>query len=156
MINKKINTGFTLLESMMVLVVLGILLSIAVPNMLGYMNRQELLSDAQLLVQDLREIQNLAITNSSTYQIHLNATGKYYYLKYYDAFKPAIRKVTLHNSIKTISVTSNVPKQGEYYIISYNYAGTPVACSITMVSAEGKQVKITIEVVTGRVKLYEL
>lgn len=156
MIKIKINAGFTLLELMMVLVVLGILLSIAIPNMWEYMNRQELLSDAQLLVQDLREIQNLAITNSSTYQIHLNTTKKYYYLKYYDTMTPAIRKVSLHNSIKTISVTSNVPKQGEYYIISYNYAGTPIACSITMVSSEGKQVKITIEVVTGRVKLYEL
>ena len=56
--------GFTLLEVVVVLAVLGIVLSVAVPNYASYLARQRLRHVAELLELDLRRARTLSVDES--------------------------------------------------------------------------------------------
>jgi len=58
------NRGFTLLEAVFVLAIMGIVMSVAVPSYASYLARQRLRHVAELLEQDLRRARALSVDES--------------------------------------------------------------------------------------------
>jgi prepilin-type N-terminal cleavage/methylation domain-containing protein len=66
----RLHRGFTLIEAAVVMVLLGIILSVAVPNYADYIARQKLRHVAGLLEQDLRRARTLSVDEGRS--IHVN------------------------------------------------------------------------------------
>jgi len=151
----KKDKGYTLIELLATIALLGILLSIAVPVARRSYENWTFQAMAEMMVQDIREAQNLSITTGDDHQFQLNVQSKYYLIKHYDNRIPTLKRVELDSYLA--SITSNLYKPSSYYyVLSYNCMGVPnQPGSIYLTSKSGKKVRITIEFVTGRVRLYE-
>lgn len=149
------KSGFTLIEMLIVIMVLGIVLSITVPVMSTILYNSELKETADELVQDIKEVQNLSVTEGTDYMIRINTKNKYYILKKNDAFAGSIKKVQLSSKVKEISCDF-INKSDGIYVLSFNCLGVPYRPgTITLTSWTGKVIRITVMFVTGRVRLYE-
>jgi len=65
------QSGLSLIELLVCLAITGILLSVVLPSMNGWMQRLRLQSAADLLRADLQEARSLAIRQQSNVQVHL-------------------------------------------------------------------------------------
>jgi type II secretory pathway pseudopilin PulG len=65
------KAGFTLLENLTIVVILGILAAIAVPSWLGFQQRQRLANAVDMVVATLHEAQQRSIERSSGCQLTL-------------------------------------------------------------------------------------
>jgi type II secretory pathway pseudopilin PulG len=65
------KAGFTLLENLTIVVILGILAAIAVPSWLGFQQRQRLANAVDMVVATLHEAQQRSIERSSNCQLIL-------------------------------------------------------------------------------------
>ena len=73
------NKGFTIIEVIIVIVVIGIMAAIAVPNFLGYLPESRLKTAARDLFSNLQLAKIGAIRNNSDWAIVFNvAAGRYY------------------------------------------------------------------------------
>ncbi len=65
--------GFTLIEVVVVLAVIGIVLSVAIPNYTSYLARQRLRHVAELLEQDLRRARGLSVDEGRNIYVSFNS-----------------------------------------------------------------------------------
>jgi prepilin-type N-terminal cleavage/methylation domain-containing protein len=72
--NVRSRGGFTLIENMVVVVIVGIMASIATPSFLALQQRQHLYQAVDTVANALREAQQKAIERGSRCQITLGAT----------------------------------------------------------------------------------
>ncbi len=70
---KNSNRGFTLIETMVVIVVIGIIAGIAIPAFAGYFQRQRLQSVRTELIADLAYTRSLAIARRTTFNVRFEA-----------------------------------------------------------------------------------
>lgn len=144
--------GFTLIELMCLIAVLAILTFIAIPDIIGTIDKWILDSTARQIVEDIRWTQNLAITECSSYNFDINTSNRTYRIRSAIIGNPTIKTVEFNPCI--ISISSNFKNQDNYRRLSFSSTGIPSQTgSIVLTSRKGNQVTITVAVGTGRVAI---
>ncbi len=70
--------GFTLIEVMLTVAIVGLLAAIAVPNMIGWRAERQMQGAARVFYSDLQVARNIAIREAETVSVLINgATGDY-------------------------------------------------------------------------------
>ena len=75
MMKKKKNSGFTLMELMIVIAIIAILSGVAIPNFIGFLPRQRLAAGAQDILQGLQKSRSKAIMTNRPVVVNLNAAA---------------------------------------------------------------------------------
>jgi prepilin-type N-terminal cleavage/methylation domain-containing protein len=70
------EAGYTLMEVMVCVAVLGVLLGIGLPNWSRYQANQDFLSSVRTTVSVLREAQTQAVSEQTTYRVDVVSSGK--------------------------------------------------------------------------------
>ncbi|MGF1589461.1 MAG: Tfp pilus assembly protein FimT/FimU [Pleurocapsa sp.] len=73
---RKSSSGFTLIEMLVTITVVGVIAAIASPNFLGLLNRNRVNEAAQQIEGALKEAQRQALRNSKSCTISINTTIK--------------------------------------------------------------------------------
>jgi len=101
--------GFTLLELMIVIAVMGILATIAAPNFMRYMAERRLNGAARMVMSDLMNARMLAVTLNRNVQVTFSTSASAFYT--YDAVgTAAVRNIQTGFGYQdvTVSATSNL------------------------------------------------
>lgn len=146
MLNKK---GFTLIELICAIALLGVLLFIAVPEIKSTRNKWVVDSIAKQIVQDIRWTQHLARTEGAHYDFDVN-TGEGTYRIRSLGDQENIKNVELSSAIT--SITTSFQNKGIYDRLSFTPTGIPSQTgTIYLITADERELKITVAVGTGRV-----
>jgi prepilin-type N-terminal cleavage/methylation domain-containing protein len=152
--------GFTLIEVILVILIMGILSTLTLPNLMRSNDRWLLRSTAYMIANDIRMMQRLSVQECSYYNFELNTKGFYYILRNNDPLEPNIKKVLLDPRITSVSSTLSSSGYGGsaegYRILSFSHLGSPnQAGTIILKTRNGDSIRLTVDVTTGRVKVYE-
>ena len=72
---RKFNSGFTLIEMMVTIIIIGVIAAIAAPNFLGLLNRNRVNEAAQQIEGALKEAQRQAMRSGSQCSISIDAAN---------------------------------------------------------------------------------
>lgn len=141
--------GSTLVETIIVIAVIGILVSTAIPRLANALANQELDTFAVNLAADIRSIQqtsmNLAGEDAPLYRIYFNnASGDPYYF--------------IHNGYKAIKVVylpKHIEMTGDPGYIMFSHKGAPLRGQTIELKCKGtrKYLHVYIAGATGRVRI---
>ena len=70
------NHGFTLIETMTVLVIAGVLTAVAAPNLIGAYQQEQVKNTSEQIEFSLKEAQRFAIRQGQNCQVTLNSTNR--------------------------------------------------------------------------------
>ncbi|MBM7854504.1 prepilin-type N-terminal cleavage/methylation domain-containing protein [Desulfohalotomaculum tongense] len=148
----KNSRGFTLIELIMVTVILGIVISVTVPNFYGYLNERRLETAALQMASDIRYLQQRALAEESA--------------SYGIAFYPRQGKYNLYKSIKILKSVKLPPgvdvdrTSFRENRLQINVKGLPRGCvggSVCLVSKNIPKVKyVVVASITGRVRTSDI
>jgi|SRR5690554_553732 len=153
---KRHNRGFTLLELIVVLAILGIISSIVIPSIVFITRRNTLKTVTQEIAQEIKDTQQLATNYRKEVIFDLDINRNTYTVRENRA-KP--KTFTTGQFSKDITITSNLyrPYTGDMRgvrRIKYSANGLPSQTgTIWITDQSGKTMTITIAVGTGRVKV---
>lgn len=153
---KRHNRGFTLLELIVVLAILGIISSIVIPSIVFITRRNTLKTVTQEIAQEIRNTQQLATYYRKEVIFDLDINRNTYTVR-----ENRARPITYKTGqlSKDINITSNLyrPYTGDMRgvrRIKYSANGLPSQTgTIWLTDQSGKTMTITIAVGTGRVKV---
>jgi type IV fimbrial biogenesis protein FimT len=131
------QSGFTLIEMMIVIAILGIFAGIAIPNYLSYMPKHRLNGAARQVMGDLMAARMKAVSQNTTVTVAYVSDSKY---------KISTEEKTINYSDVTISSFTD---------ISFSSRGTAINRTITLTNSTGLGKKVTVAI-TGRVKITDL
>lgn len=160
-VSLQLTRAFTLVEVMLVLMILGVLCTLVVPNLLPLNDRWLLRSTAYMIASDIRRMQRQSVQECTEYNFEILPSQFYYKLRQNNATSETIKKVTLHPRITQITstLTPSAKYGGQmagYRIVTFSYLGNPSNCGdIVLKTKGGNSIRLTIEVATGRVRVYE-
>lgn len=144
--------GFTLVELVCTVAVLGILLLIAVPEIMSIKDKWILDSTAKQMAEDIRWTQHLAQTEGGYYNFDIHISEYTYRIRdKYDS--KDIKFVDIPAEITNIA--STLPRNTNYHRLALTPTGIPTQTgTIFLTSAKDKKLRITIAVGTGRVAIF--
>ena len=150
--------GFTLIELMATMVLLGILMAIAVPSWMKYRSSQEEVGTARELAGALRQAQVHASAEETTYRAVFAADGKSVTISRQDPTSGAWTQTSIvRPSTKTVTYAtpSFTQSDGSSSSTCYFYArGAATKGTVTVVrSGSSKIYTISVEGLTARVSL---
>ena len=131
------QSGFTLIEMMIVIAILGIFAGIAIPNYLSYMPKHRLNGAARQVMGDLMAARMQAVSQNTTVTVAYVSDRKY---------KISTEEKTINYSNVTIS---------SFPDISFYSRGTATNRTITLTNSTSLGKKVTVAL-TGRVKITDL
>ncbi|NJK50457.1 type II secretion system protein [Candidatus Gracilibacteria bacterium] len=132
---KQATAGFTLLEMLAVVTMVGILAAIAVPSWLGFINRQQLNTANDKIYQAMRQAQSRASQQREAWQVSIRQSpttpdtvewAVYKSPTNPDVLPSGIRWEQSANSIQIDAAGSTLPTTGSFYRMVFNYKGCPV------------------------------
>lgn len=125
---KQTTAGFTLLEMLVVVTIVGVLAAIAVPNWLGFINRQQLNTANNQIYQAMRQAQSRASQQREAWQVSIRQQG--------DTVQWVVHKTSVSppwgqseqsaNSIQIDSVNPTRLTTGGVSRMIFNFKGCPV------------------------------
>ncbi|HAN76135.1 MAG TPA: hypothetical protein DCQ51_22090 [Planktothrix sp. UBA8407] len=160
------NSGFTLIEQLIIVSIIGVLSAIAIPSWLGFIYRHRLASSTGQLQWALKMAQSNAKREKTAWQVSINETPKNILFVLHPASIPPVElpagswrtlepgimiddkqpnpKGKLETSLRKINPTTNkVSESGTMYRALFNYKGCPVyspndECTQTSLLALGR------------------
>lgn len=101
----KNKQGFTLVEMLLVLVIIGLLATIVFPNAAGIVMNHNLDSTAKKIVSDLRQAQQLAISKETNVKVSflrdVSGTEE-------DKYKIEVKNGAVYEIFKTVDISSDI------------------------------------------------
>ena len=150
--------GFTLIELMVSMVVMGLMMAIAIPTWSHYQNKQNYLGSAQTVVSSLRQTQLQAVAQETTYRVDFTVGGRTF--KVYQLTDATagtytlVQTVNLPGTAATFASPSFTQKDGTASTSAWFYArGTASDGTVTLARTNtgGHAYVINVEGLTGRV-----
>ena len=146
--------GVTLIELVVVLAIMGLLIFLISVNAVTPTDQSILEAAVNMIAQDIRLTQQLAISREETYFFEIHMKENYYRIRSWSAGE--YKKEYLHHGI-SISVTGFESSYADSYsylrVLKYTSAGTPSTTG-TITLKKGSLIRqITVMVGTGRVRI---
>ena len=142
------NKGFTLLELLVVLTLLGILALAAVPRFNAAADYIELRKDAGEIARQLRLARHRAIATMQANQVRF-----YPDLQRYRVYQPVQKTYSLSSGVRFVYVS--FPKDARGWIIcQFSPLGVPTAGgTAALENRRGQRLYVVVNPVTGRVRI---
>jgi len=147
------SQGYTLLEVMVVVFILGILTTVSIPNFIEWLHSYRLQSAAVTLTNHLRATRLLAILKGKPHQVQLRGSeeGNYYQVVEdpdgQDRIVLSIGRVILDKEFNEVIIKKILPQKGK---ITFEPKGTSANGSIILENSVKAQIKISIY--NGRIR----
>ncbi|MFH1581820.1 MAG: GspH/FimT family pseudopilin [Pseudomonadota bacterium] len=135
------QSGFTLIELIVIIAIVAVFAGIAVPNFLSYMPKHRLNGAARQVMGDLMAARMKAVKENLTVTVEWVSNHEY--------------KISTASEEKTVNIWPNyrdVTIVGSFTDISFYSRGTSNLRSITLTNSAGSTKKVTV-LLTGRVKI---
>ncbi len=120
-IEMKKNAGFTLMELMVVIAIIGIISAIATPNVISWLSTQKLNSAAREIQSTIQDIRVQSIKNRTRIWLELDNAGNDYFL--IQEWKNGSTHTTRKNLPAGVEIT-NVSFNGDH--LGFNPRGFPI------------------------------
>ncbi len=148
------SKGVTLIELIVVVAIIGLLALLISGNTATPMNKLTIESAANMIAQDIRLTQQMALAKGDVCFFEINTRDNYYQIRSQQS--GTYKKESIDRSI-SISVNGFQDpysgSSGDFKVLRYNPTGTPSTTG-TITLRKGDLVKqITVMVGTGRVKI---
>jgi len=164
------KSGFTLVEMMVVIAVLGILTAIAIPTYITWLPRLRVSSAARQLFTDLQYARMRAISENNDYKVEFD-TGNNLYKVYDDAVLVKTINIGDQHTGIAFGYTSTTNWNGDAISDSVTFTGTPPSVTFKPTGRANKNGSIYLKptedstrkdrqraisvILTGRVRMYK-
>lgn len=149
------QAGFTMIELMVAMVVMGVLMGLALPTWSHYQNKQDYVASAREVVTTLRQVQMQAVSEETSYRADFTVGGRQMKVYRYDGASYVLNQtLTLPGSAATFQSPSFTTRDGAASSSAWFYArGTASDGDVTLARANtgGHTYVVHIEGLTGRV-----
>ncbi len=149
----KCERGFTLAELIVAISIIGILAAVISPRLTTPLGEAVLNARAFEIAQDIRRVQQLAVTSGESHRFEIHAANRRYNIRPQDPFKSSIKTVNLDTQIT--GVTSNFQDiGGGWRGLTYTPTGIPSQTGeVVIFDARGRGRAIVVAVGTGRARI---
>ena len=146
------NLGFTIVELMIVLTIIGIIMLIVVPDLASLGGTYRIQVEANKIAQDIRLTQQLAVVKGYDHVFELNMNENYYIVRSRNLLD-GIEKV--EHIDKSVSVLScNFDSEAQYKVLKFSPTSIPGRTGhIELVDSFGNKKVINVAVGSGRVQI---
>ncbi|MBM7581268.1 general secretion pathway protein H [Caldicoprobacter guelmensis] len=148
------SRGITLIELLVVIAIMGVLISLISVSTATPTDKSILESAVNMIAQDIRLTQQLAICRGETYFFEINVKENYYRIR--SNLAGTYKMEYLNDGISISIIGLESPYTGSYSdlrVLRYTPAGTPSTTGTITLKKGGLTRQITIMVGTGRVSI---
>lgn len=142
------EAGFTLLELLLVLMVLGVITAVVYPNLTNIVDSLRLRSDALQLAQEMRAARTEAIMSQEARDIRFYPNNNGYY-----KMLPSNRVIYLSQGIRIQD--NNFPEDNLFYVHRCRFyaTGVPTGGHVCLTNRQGQEKYVIVSVYMGRIRV---